>query len=1037
MLNRPIAITIICLAIFIFGTISLKLLSVDLLPSLDTPTLLIKTEWVGASPQEVENRINEPMEGVLSGISGLKNIHSVSKQSLSLISLEFDWGQNMDLAFLNTREKLDQSRYFLPEDAGRPLLIHSNPADEPIAVLAVKLKKEKSNNTGGFSVQENSQTFDQKVQLKRWTDQILTRRLEQVDGIGQAIMVGAVIPEVKIQYDPILLDRYHLSTREVEQIIKQSNEFISTGELRDGWYRYSLKIESQFQTLDELKNLPIKLLGSKVIYLKDFATVDWAEKDKTSFSLLGSEDVLTVLVKKDFGENTVAVYDKLVPVVQSLREQFPAIQIDVVKENASFIENNIVNVLQSLIAGGLLAFLILYIYLHDPRMPLTIGISIPVSIFITFIFMYASGIQLNIISLGGLTLGVGLLVDNSIVVLENISRYRESGFSLFDAAKKGTKEVAMAATASTLTTVSVFIPLAFMGGFEGQLFRDQALTLSFSLLASLVVAVTVLPVMTVQLLKKDMKPKKYLTSILQVMDRVQLQYERGLQYCLDNSKKVFSALLVLLLLAVFVFVVMPKSVLPDAEERLVTYRIELPSNTSLQTTEQIAELLSAQIVKQTQTYFSEFPESMNFQPLSIGGYSDQSNLAQIVEEGLNKFVISVPVSSKKHADFVRQMITSQINAHSDWTLHELHTSDILHNLLGESPDPVSFNLVGKNREEIYKQSGLLAQKLRHIDSTWTIALKNSQVISVYALKIRQSKLLDFKLSESEIINYLSSLEKGNFVAEWKKGDENIDIRLYSGRANTIDLSNLTIPYQGKQIRLSELADISKINQPEQFEREKQTPVLEFASSLTLLDWWWKRSEIEKAVNAFSIQTGIQTQISGLGLQVDQLLGRMFLLLLLSVILIYIILAIQYENLLYPFIILFSVPFAWIGAFLLMGLTGTSLNMLSFLGILILTGIAVNDAILKIEFMKNYYDETGNLLEAIKEAGHHRFRPVVMTTVTTILGLLPMIFPIGDGYELRQSLSVALMGGMISSTLLTLFIIPLIFKFVHEKIKRVK
>jgi len=1075
MLNRPIATIIICLAIFIFGWISLTSLSVDLLPSLDTPTLLIRTQWQGASPQEIENRMNEPMEGILSGISGLKNIKSISKQSLSLISLEFEWGQNLDLAFLNTREKLDQARYFLPEDADRPLLIHSNPSDEPIAVLAVKMKSEnkeqgigkknggeKEKETGDgrpktgksptsstsaylqndpstslrMTIPEKNKygkmDFDQKVQLKRWVDQILTRRLEQVDGIGQAVMVGAVIPEVKVQYNPILLDQFNLSTAEVEQLIRQSNEFVSTGELRDGWYRYSLKIESQFKTIEELQNLPIKTLGVKVIYLRDVAKVEWSEKDQSSFSLLGSSDVLTVLVKKDFGENTVSVYEKMLPVLQSLKEQFPEIQIDIIKENASFIQNNISNVLQSLIFGGLLAFLILYIYLNDPRLPLTIGISIPVSIFITFIFMYLTGIQLNIISLGGLTLGVGLLVDNSIVVLENISRYREMGNSLFDAALKGTREVAMATTASTLTTISVFIPLAFMGGFEGQLFKDQALTLSFSLIASLVVALTVLPVTVVQLLKKPKEPKNYFKNILLMMDNVQSKYEKGLDYCIHHSKTVFSAVMGLFLIAVLIFIFMPKTMLPEAEEKFVVYRVSLPSNTSLQTTKKIAEQLSNQITYKTNSFLSDIDGNKNRNPLSIGGYSDQSNLSQIVEEGLNKFSLYVPVTSSKHAEVVKSVINLNSLSHPDWKFQSLHTTDILHSLLGDNPEPVSFILIGKDREKTFQNSELLKKKLQTIDSTWTISLQNSQVISVYVLKLKQNKLLELNISESEIFNFLGSIEKGNFIAEWKKGDENIDIRLYTNKTKQVDLSTLTIPFQGRQILLSDIAEIVMVQQPEQYEREKQTPVLQFSSSLSLLDWWWKKAEINDAIQSFSQTTGIQTQLSGLGMQVDNLMERMFLLLLLSVVLIYIILAIQYENLLYPLIILISIPFAWIGSFLLMGLMGTSLNMLSFLGILILTGIAVNDAILKIEFMKKYFEETGNLMESIKQAGHHRFRPVVMTTITTILGLLPMIFPYGDGYELRQSLSIALMGGMISSTILTLFVIPLIFKFVHQE-----
>ncbi|MCA1801994.1 MAG: efflux RND transporter permease subunit, partial [Rhodothermaceae bacterium] len=465
LLNRPVTAFMLVLATFIFGYVALNELSVDLLPDIDTPSLLVRTEWSGASAREIETRITEPMEAVLSTIPGVQRVHSFSRQGQGITALEFEWGRDMNLAFLNTREKLDQVRYFMPEQAGRPQLIYTTPTDEPVAVLQVT------------ALGQPDPGFATRLDLKRWTEQVLTRRLEQVDGIAQAVMVGSLTPEVHIRFDPVLADRYGISIQDVQQVIREANVFSASGELRDGWYRYSMNIETRIQSLQDITTLPVsRMEGERIIRLSDIAEVEMGEQDPISFALVDGFTALTVLVKKDYGTNTVTVFQRMLPEIESLSDMYPGISVEVLSESATYIQNTISNLLQTLFIGGILAFLVLFQFLNDPRMPFTIGIAIPVSIFLTFFVMYLGGIQLNIVSLSGLTLGIGLLVDNAIVVLENINRYRKSGSELYQAASAGTREIALAITASTLTTISVFLPLIFLGGFEGAFFRDQAFT---------------------------------------------------------------------------------------------------------------------------------------------------------------------------------------------------------------------------------------------------------------------------------------------------------------------------------------------------------------------------------------------------------------------------------------------------------------------------------------------------------------------------------------------------------------------------------
>jgi HAE1 family hydrophobic/amphiphilic exporter-1 len=1011
LLNRPITATILILAVLIFGFIALRNLSIDLLPNVDVPSLLVRTEWEGSSARDVELRVTEPLEAILSTVPNLRNTRSVTKQGISLIVLEFDWGQNMNMAFLNVREKLDLVRNSLPESAKRPTLIHADPSEEPVAVLTVSSKDQADPDLAT------------RMEIKRWTDQVLSRRLEQVDGIARAIMVGAVEPEVRIRIREQEAARYGLRPSDIRNKVSEANQFSQSGQLSDGWYRYSLKIESRITSIDEIRRIPlVTLKDTRILRLGDVADVDVAERDPTSFSLVDGREVLSVLIKKDYGANQVQVYNDLLPLLDEVRSQHPGIAIDVVRENATAIEAIIKNLLQTLLVGGVLAFLVLFFFLNDVRIPFTIGVAIPVSIFMTFFVMYALGIQLNVISLSGLTLGIGLLVDNAIVVLENITRYRNQGESVMEAARKGTREVALPVTASTFTTVSVFSPLVFLGGFEGVLFRDQAATLSISLLASLLVALTVLPVLVTMVQSKrdqtmipDHKPST--GSMIWVQNR----YEALLIWSLSRPYLAWLSLLTGLALGVFLFMMLPKSVLPFTQVQQLHYRITLPSNSSLATTRRAAQTIQEQL-------------GSNYQPekvLVMGGYSDQTNLNTLVEEAPNRFTVTIPVQNTDHISKTQASMDVIRQRFPDWTMEKVNQDGLFSGFLNGSNTAFQYYIVGQHRDESAQSAQELAESLKDVQSNFSAKAISNRSVEVYEVRFKQERLLEYSISEQEIVSWLESMARGNLLTDWNREEETIGIRMYRSSEAVFDPGTLRYNDQRRSIQLNQIADVVTINESEQLERIGQSPVLGYATSLTMADWWWNGDQFNDKILTFSRSTGISVITGGAGIQVADLLSRMGKLLALSILLIYIILAIQYENLSYPLLILFSIPFAWLGALVFLFLASASLNTLSFLGILVLTGIAVNDAILKVDFMKRYLEEHADVHRAITEAGKHRFRPVVMTSLTTILGLVPMLLPIGEGYELRQALGLALAGGMISSTILTLFIIPQLFKWIHR------
>jgi len=424
------------------------------------------------------------------------------------------------------------------------------------------------------------------------------------------------------------------------------------------------------------------------------------------------------------------------------------------------------------------------------------------------------------------------------------------------------------------------------------------------------------------------------------------------------------------------------------------------------------------------------PEIRN--TLIMGGYSDQSNVSTLVEEAPNRFTVTIPVEGNEQANRVAKIMTALEGRFPDWTIEQLDTENFFGTMQQDQVAPITLHMVGRDRDESRRHANDLNNFLSRTFPSYAQELISDRSVELYELRFIPERLLEYSLSEQELIAWMESMARGNLLTEWNREEETIGIRMFSTMENVFDPGSLRYTDQNRSIQLAQVANIVTVRESEQLERVGQTPVLGYKTNISLTDWWWNGPEYRERIVEFSRSRGVPIQLGGAAIQVSDLLSRMGRLLGLSVLLIYIILAIQYENLVYPFLIILSVPFAWIGALVLLYLGGGGLNTLSFLGILVLTGIAVNDAILKVDFMKRYFEEFGDVYQAIVEAGKHRFRPVLMTTLTTVLGLVPMLLPIGEGYELRQALGLALAGGMISSTILTLFVIPQLFKLVNRR-----
>ena len=1001
LLTRPVTIGVIILSTLFFGLLAVSRMAVSLLPDVEQPVLTIRTEWNGASPRLIEQRITEPLESVISSISGVESVYSVSQPGQSVVSVAFSWSTVMDLAFLNVREKLDIVRPQLPEDAGRPVLIRSGSSDQPVAILAVQS-------------QNAHPTFEQRRDLWLWTDRVLLRRLEQLEGVAQALAVGNVEPQVEILLDPDALARQNLTLSQVSSVIERANLFTASGELQDGWYRYALKMQGQFRSLEELASLPIARSGtSSFVTLREVAQLRESAVDARSFSHLNGTPILSVIVKPAENANLVAVYEEMLPALNDLKQQFPDIEITFLQENATVISETISQLLQTLALGALLAFAVLFVFLRDPMLPFSIGISIPLSISMAFIAMYISGIELNLISLSGLTLGVGLLVDNAIVVLENIKRFREQDKPMLEAALLGTREIALPATASTLTTISVFLPLLFLGNVEGAWFREQALTLTFSLLASLFVALFILPSLAVMLSSATVRSSAIIVSL-------QKAYEWGLLRVLHRRWMAVALGCAGIVSVMFIVRMIPAEVLPWMETGERSYQFTLPENTSLEVTSETAQWLQQALLA----------DSVVASSLSLGGFTDQTRPEQIARERLNRFVLlaEVPQSRQKH--LIERFMEQLRRQYASWEILSLPTGLLSQFSGAAEQEGLVIRLSHTNR-------ALVLERLPELYALWQQQLSlpvpkqtHTRSISVYELIPRQDVYLYYGLSMDDVSRQIAAQGLGHLSTRWNRDRLSQQIRLFSAdEVPSSEVQSLLIRDGTRNWRLSDLFDIRKVEEPELLERVRQGNTISLAVSAGTVELMQNRERISEVLRMWTQPIGAEFSLAGSVHEGAQLLQRGYVMLGFSVLLIFLILAMQYESLVYPLLILVSVPFAWLGSLLGLVLFGLSLNLFSILGILILTGIAVNDAILKVDFMRRYFAESGDANEAAKRAGEHRFRPVVMTTLTTVLGLIPLMLPFGEALEIRQSLAIALIGGMISSTILTLYVIPGVFALV--------
>lgn len=1056
--ERRITVLMVTLAIILFGLVSLSRLRVNLLPDLSYPTITIRTELTGAAPLEIENLITKPVEEAVGVIKNVRKVRSVSRSGQSDVILEFIWGTEMDYAGVDVREKLDLLN--LPDDAERPLLLRFDPSNEPIMRLA--LSKASANAENSENQTDNDTTpvsLEELRYFRQLADEQLKNTLEAVEGTAAVKISGGFEEEIQVLVDQQRIAQLGLTVGGVINQLRAENVNLSGGRLEDGSQRYMVRTINEFQSLDDIGSTILPVAGPQTIYLRDVATITNGHKEREAVTRSDGKESVELAIYKEGDANTVRVATKVKEALGTIRKTLPAsMELSVMYDESTFISSAVKQVQSAAAIGGVLAILILYLFLKNFRATLLIAIAIPISIVGTFVLMYLNNVTLNIMSLGGIALAVGLLVDNSIVVLENISRHREKGSDIFAAARRGTREVAGAVTAATLTTIAVFFPMVFVSGIAGQLFRDQALTVTFALVFSLLVALTLIPMLSgwqgrpqyhdheddrpgniatriiahivgffafligavAKLLGLIAKPFVWLVGTF--FNAVAAVYAPLLRWSL-NARWLIVLLAAIILGATATLI--PKlgtELIPQLSQGEFQLDLRLPAGATLDQSDDVVQKaqLAAAKIEELDTSFS------------VAGSGNRLD-ASPVDAGENTATLNLRLKTDTSTEKENAAIE---HMRSSLSLIPGVQYKVTRPALFTLSTPLEIEIRGYNLDDLRITSERLYQQLES-ESTFsdvktTIENGNPEV----QITFDQAKIHQLGLEVRNVADTVVANVRGNVATRYSIRDRKIDVLVRSvntRNATVEELRNLIVnPRSERPVSLQAVAQVDIAMGPTEIRRSDQERVALITASLKEGDLGAAVLRLEEIIDQTPLPASIAASVGGQNTEMQDSFRSMTFTLIMAVFLVYLVMAAQFESIIHPFVILLSIPLAFVGAVLALYLTGSTVNVVVFIGAIMLAGIVVNNAIVLIDLINQMRSEGMEKYAAIKEAGRARLRPILITTLTTTLGLLPMAIGFGDGSEIRAPMAITVIGGLLTSTLLTLLVIPVMYSLLDRK-----
>jgi hydrophobic/amphiphilic exporter-1 (mainly G- bacteria), HAE1 family len=1058
-IRRPVTVSMLTLAALVFGFVLVNKLGFNLLPELSYPTLTVRTEFPGSAPAEIENLITRPLEGALGTIKGLRQVRSVSKAGRSDIYLEFYWGTDVDIASLDVREKMDQVQ--LPLEVKSPSLLRFNPNNEPIIRMSLSQTLDKD---------EDPQLALAK--LRRHAELKLTRRLVTIEGVAAAKASGGLEDEIQIQLNQAYLAKLNLTVADIAQKLRTQNINLSGGQIRSGQRQLLVRTFNEFQSLEDFANTIILTKEQKIIRLKDIASVSFTHKDPTAIIRHNGKQSVEIAIYKEGDSNTVKVSEAVNAKLTKLKNDLPESMTLLVQTDASkFINQAISELISSAIFGGLLAMIIIYFFLGQFRPTLIISATIPLSVIITFNLMYSAEVDMNIMSLGGLALAVGMLVDNAIVVLENIAKKQEQGLPLAEAALEGSQEVSGAITASTLTTIAVFLPLIFVEGIAGQLFKDQALTITFSLVVSLGIALTLIPMLASRKIKsnkarslernnrsKTGRTALFIPEVLFVLLPalvigifktinaiiskvlgfvfiparrffesaflwISSKYHNLLENSINNKGITIFTSVILLGLSIAAIESIPKVVLPEMAQGELRVNVEYAPGTAIQLSDIKVIALSEKLLE---------VEGVS-EVFSTAGAGSKLT-ANPEQEGENRAEFTLVLNqgvSREQEDRLLIQIRDLLERESSGIESKVERPKLF-----SFSTPVSIELFGYDIDTLKKESYKIVKKISTSDRFVDVHSNMREGYPEVQISFDHEKLAQLNISMEQANNSIVNAIRGNKATRYRLKEQQIDVLVRleeASRDEVNDIADLIInPNSVHPINLSSVAKLELTQGPSEISRIDQQRVVIVEAQVKYGSLSDAIKEVEDLVADVRLPFGTHLLIGGQSEEMDRSFNSLIMALVLAVFLVYLVMASQFESLLHPFIILLSIPLALVGAIAALIITNTELSVVVFLGLIMLAGIVVNNAIVLIDRINQLRAQGSDKILAIKDAAKSRLRPILMTTLTTTLGMLPLALGISEGTEIRAPMAITVIGGLLASTLLTLIVIPVMYLLVDRK-----
>ena len=1006
----PVTNLMLFSAVLVLGLVALSKLPIDLMPEIERPVISVITVYEGASAEDVETKVTEVIENNLATVSNLDQLTSRSLENLSMVSCRFKWGVNLDEASNDIRDKIEFAKRLLPEEIDTPIVFKFNTSMIPILFVGVSSSEEIY------------------PRLYHIVDKDVSDALKRIPGVGAVNMYGGLERQINVNIDPKRLEAYHLSVQRIVERLAQENITLPAGDLKTGYLDYTLRVPGEFTNLAQIKDIIILKDRERIVYLKDIAEVSDSFKEQTMMVRSNGRFGMMMMVQKRSGANTVEVAKRVRGEIKKLERALPeAIKFSILMDSSEHIRQSINDLTQTIYWGGLFVILVVYLFLRQFRPSLIIALTIPFSLIIAFIFMYLLRFTINIMSLSSLAIAIGMVVDNAVVIVDNIYRHREKGEALEEAAIEGASEVGLAVSASTFTTVIVFLPMVFLSGVVGIMFQQLAVIVSVTLLASLFTALTFSPMLSSKLLKP--LPRKSGNFL----SRLESLYSKILGWGLTHKKITILIALGLFILSILLIPKIGTEFIPEEDTGDLNIQVELPVGTRVEETEKIAEQIEEifkKDVPEAQTIFSRVGQSGGGRFGAAFGARTGPHLINMGAK-LSR-VTERKRSVKEIAEAIRPKIASLLAVKK---INMQAGSPFARILFGTSK-PVSVEILGHDLKEADNLAYKLKEAIAKVSGVTDVTVSREIGRPELQVEVDRLKASSLGLSMSTITDSLRTYFYGKAATKYREGGDEYDIfvRLKEDeRASIRDIENIPIASDsGKIIRLSNVAKIIQRTGPIEIERQNQDRIIKVEANVFRRSLGEVAEDIKKLIAQTTHPQEIRINLGGDIEEQAKSFRDLLVLFILGGVLVYMVMAAQFESLIDPFIVMFSVPFAFTGVAFGLFFSNVHLGVLSFLGLVMLVGIVVNNAIVLVDYINILRRKGLSMYEAITVGGTNRLRPVLMTALVAILGLVPMLFATGPGSEVQKPLATVVVGGLITSTVLTLVVLPTLYRWVEGR-----